>query len=105
MMKAALKARFDKMTRENKMKANWFLFGILAGVIMAAVVTYTLAIPATNDLWRVEIVKRGGGTWYFDKKGHLGWKWTVEPVVGGVRSRTIVVPRAQPVSDSSPREF
>jgi len=47
---------------------------------MAAAVTFTLAIPANNDHWRVEIVKRGGGTWYFDRNGHLGWMWTVQPI-------------------------
>jgi hypothetical protein len=25
-----------------------------------------VAIPANNDHWRVEITKRGGGTWYID---------------------------------------
>jgi hypothetical protein len=57
-----------------------FLIGMLCGVMMAAAVTFFVAIPANNDHWRMEIVKRGGGTWYFDKNGKLGWKWTVEPV-------------------------
>jgi hypothetical protein len=52
------------------------LVGILCGVIMAAAVTFVFAIPANNDHWRVEITKRGGGAWYFDKNGHFGWMWT-----------------------------
>ena len=59
-----------------------FLYGILCGVMMAAAVTFLVAIPANNDHWRVEIVKRGGGTWYVDKNGHLGWMWTAQPVPG-----------------------
>ena len=57
-----------------------FLIGILCGVMMAAAVTFTLTIPATNDHWRAEIVDRGGGTWYVDKEGNLGWMWTVQPI-------------------------
>jgi hypothetical protein len=70
-----------------------FLIGILCGVIMAAAVTFFVAIPANNDHWRVEVVKRGGGTWYFDKNGRLGWMWTAEPV-SNVRpvKKAIVVP-------------
>jgi hypothetical protein len=62
-----------------KMKCP-FLIGILCGVMMAAAVTFTLTIPATNDHWRVEITKRGGGDWYIDKEGNLGWMWTVQPI-------------------------
>ena len=50
-----------------------FLSGILCGVMLASAVTFALTIPATNDHWRTEIVKRGGATWYFDKNGHMGW--------------------------------
>jgi len=78
-----------------------FLSGILCGVIMAAAVTFTLAIPANNDHWRVEIVKRGGGSWYFDRNGHLGWMWTVQPIPEGGRPAAIIVPRSRPSSDSS----
>ena len=38
-----------------------FLIGILCGVIMAAVVTFAVTIPGIDELWRVEITKRGGG--------------------------------------------
>jgi len=46
----------------------------------------------------VEVVKRGGGTWYFDKNGHLGWMWTVEPV-SNIRpvKKAIVVPAPKKV--------
>lgn len=48
-----------------------FLIGILCGVIMAAAVTFVFTIPANSDYWRMEIWKRGGGAWCFDKNGHL----------------------------------
>jgi hypothetical protein len=85
----------------NKMR-RVFLSGILCGVIMAAAVTFTLAIPANNIHWRVEIVKRGGGTWYFDKNGHLGWRWIV-PLIsdGGRPASLIIVPRPRRNPDSS----
>jgi hypothetical protein len=74
-----------------------FLSGILCGVIMAAAVTFTLAIPANNDHWRVEITKRGGGAWYFDKNGHFGWMWTVEPTSDTRRAKRVVVPSPQAI--------
>jgi len=46
--------------RREKM-GRMFLYGTLCGVMMAAAVTFLVAIPANNDHWRVEIVKRGGG--------------------------------------------
>jgi hypothetical protein len=70
--------------------------------MMAAAVTFTLAIPANNTHWRVEIVKRGGATWYFEKNGKLGWMWTVEPISDRSQSRPIImVPASQQHSDSS----
>jgi hypothetical protein len=68
-----------RLERDMKMKCP-FLIGILCGVMMAAAVTFTLTIPATNDHWRVEITKRGGGDWYIDKEGNLGWIWIAQPV-------------------------
>ena len=47
---------------------------------MAAAVTLVFTIPANSDHWRMEIWKRGGGAWTFDKNGHLSWMWTVEPI-------------------------
>lgn len=69
-----------------------FLFGILCGVIAAAALTFAVAIPANNTHWQVEIVKRGGGAWFFDKNGHLGWMWTVEPVSETTQTKRIIVP-------------
>ena len=58
---------------------------------MAAVVTFAVAIPANNTHWQIEIVKRGGGAWYFDKNGHVGWMWTVEPTSTAPRIKRIIV--------------
>jgi hypothetical protein len=43
----------------------------------------------------MEIWKRGGGAWTFDKNGHLGWKWTVEPIPDTVPAKPVVVPSSQ----------
>jgi hypothetical protein len=98
-------ATFDdsiREMRENKMR-RMFLYGILCGVLMAAAVTFFVAIPANNDHCRVEIVKRGGGTWYFDKNGHLGWMWTAELLPEPARPAKFIVPASRPKPDS-PRE-
>jgi hypothetical protein len=97
-------ASFDyKLIAENNMKKmiRFFLFGTLFGVIMAAAVTFALAIPGNSDHWREEIVDRGGGAWYFDKHGHLGWMWTVPKVSAPAHRTTIIVPRSQPRPHSS----
>jgi hypothetical protein len=70
-------------------------------VIMAAAVTFVFAIPANNDHWRVEITKRGGGDWYFDKNGHWGWMWTAQLLPQRARPATIIVPRSRPTPGSS----
>jgi hypothetical protein len=82
-----------------------FLYGILCGVIMATAVTFSVAIPANNDHWRVEIVKRGGGTWYFDKSGKLEWRWTAQPVPAPARPARVVVPPSRPKPVTSPRRI
>ena len=69
-----------------------FLIGMLCGVIMAAAVTFVFAIPANSDHWRMEIWKRGGAAWTFDKNGHLGWMWTVERVPDAPRKKQVIVP-------------
>ena len=82
-----------------------FLIGILCGVMLAAGFTFALTIPATNNHWRVEITKRGGGDWYIDKEGNLGWMWMVQPIFDrGHSAPAIIVPRARPRSDSSSLE-
>jgi len=70
--------------------------------MLAAAVTFVLAIPANNTHWRVEIVKRGGETWYFDRNGRLGWMWTVEPISDIRRPQPVmVVPSSQQNPDVS----
>jgi len=59
---------------------------------MAACLTFVVAIPANNTRWQIEIVKRGGGAWFFDKNGHIGWMWTVEPTSGSPPRKQIIVP-------------
>jgi hypothetical protein len=78
-----------------------FLYGILCGVMMAVALTFTLAIPANNTHWKVEITKRGGGDWYFDKNGHWGWMWTAELLPQRAHSATVIVPKFRPKPDSS----
>jgi hypothetical protein len=69
-----------------------FLIGVLCGVIMAAAVTFVFAIPGNSDYWRMEIWKRGGGAWCFDKNGHLSWAWTVEPILENRPAKRIIGP-------------
>jgi hypothetical protein len=69
-----------------------FLIGNLCGVIMAATVAIVFTIPANSDYWRMEIWKRGGGAWTFDKKGRLSWIWTVEPIPDVPREKPAIVP-------------
>jgi hypothetical protein len=77
-----------------KMK-HTFLIGMLCGVMITAAVTYVFAIPANNYHWRMEIWKRGGAAWTFDKNGHFGWKWMVEPIPDKPRAKPVVVPSSQ----------
>jgi len=72
-----------------------FLIGNLCGVIMAAAVAFVFAIPANSDYWRMEIWKRGGGAWLFDKSGHLSWAWTVEPIPENSAKKRVIVPSSQ----------
>jgi hypothetical protein len=62
---------------------------------MAATVTFVFAIPANSDYWRMEIWKRGGGAWLFDKNGHLSWAWTVEPISDKPSKKRVTVPSSQ----------
>ena len=62
---------------------------------MAAAVTLAFTIPANSDYWRMEIWKRGGAAWTSDKNGHLGWKWTVEPIPDTYREKRVIVPSSQ----------
>ena len=69
-----------------------FLIGMLFGVIITAAVTYVFAIPANNYYWRMEIWKRGGAAWTFDKNGHFSWMWTVEPISHTPSKKRAIVP-------------
>jgi hypothetical protein len=72
-----------------------FLIGMLCGVMITAAVTFVFAIPANSDHWRMEIWKRGGAAWTFDKNGHLSWTWTVEPIPEMPRQKRVIVPSSQ----------
>jgi hypothetical protein len=68
---------------------------MLCGVMITAAVAFVFAIPANSDHWRMEIWKRGGAAWTFDKKGHLSWMWTVEPISDSPREKPHTVPSSQ----------
>jgi hypothetical protein len=72
-----------------------FLIGMLCGVMTAAAFTYAFAIPANSTYWRMEIWKRGGAAWTYDKNGHAGWKWMVEPIPDTPRAKPAIVPLSQ----------
>jgi hypothetical protein len=75
--------------RRNRM----FLIGMLCGVMITAAVTYVFALPANDYRWKMEIWKRGGAAWTFDKDGHYGWKWMVDPIPDTPRpAKRAVVP-------------
>jgi hypothetical protein len=69
-----------------------FLIGALCGVMITAAVTYAFAIPANSNYWRMEIWKRGGAAWTFDKNGHSGWKWLVEPIPDTPSQKRVIAP-------------
>jgi hypothetical protein len=60
--------------------------------MVTAAVTFALAIPANTFHWRMEIWKRGGGAWTFDKNGHFGWAWTVKPLPDAPKQKRVIVP-------------
>jgi hypothetical protein len=72
-----------------------FLIGMLLGVMIAAAFTYAFALPANSYYWKMEIWKRGGAAWTFDKNGHLSWTWTVEPIPDAPRKKPVVLPSSQ----------
>jgi len=72
-----------------------FLIGVLFGVMLTAAITFVFAIPANSDHWRMEIWKRGGAAWTFDKNGHLSWKWMVEPIPDTPQPKRVIVPSSQ----------
>jgi gas vesicle protein len=73
-----------------------FLIGVLCGVMIAAAAAYVFAIPANSDHWRMEIWKRGGAAWTFDKNGRLSWMWTVKQISGMRSKKRATIPPSQP---------
>jgi hypothetical protein len=71
-----------------------FLIGMLCGVMTAAVFTYAFAIPANNYYWRMEIWKRGGAAWTYDKNGHFGWQW-LEAIPATPRQKRVSAPSSE----------
>jgi hypothetical protein len=72
-----------------------FLIGMLGGVMITAAVTYVFALPANDYHWKTEIWKRGGAAWTFDKNGHYGWKWMLEPIPDTPRQKRVSVPASE----------
>jgi hypothetical protein len=79
----------------NRKMIRLFLIGMLFGVMVTAAVTYVFAIPANDTHWRMEIWKRGGAAWTFDKNGHISWKWMVEPIPDTPPQKRVIVPSSQ----------
>lgn len=76
-----------------KASINIFLFGMLSGVIVAAVFTYVFAIPANNYYWQTEIWRRGGAAWTFNmKSGRMDWKWMFEPMSDTPHQKRVTAP-------------
>lgn len=69
-----------------------FLIGMLCGVMVTAAITYVFAIPANSNYWRTEIWKRGGAAWTFDREGHIGWRWMVDPIPDTPRQKPATAP-------------
>jgi hypothetical protein len=76
----------------NRKMMRQFLIGMLFGVMITAAFTYVFAIPANSDHWRWEIWNRGGAVWTYDKNGHVGWKWMVEPISDTPREKRVIAP-------------
>ena len=72
-----------------------FLIGILCGVMMMGAVTFAFTIPANTFHWQMEIWKRGGAAWTFDKNGRLSWRWMVRPVSNIGTKKTIIAPSSK----------
>jgi len=84
--------RPDKGTVGKRKMIRLFLIGMLCGVMITAAFTYVFAIPANSTYWQTEIWKRGGAAWTFDKNGHVGWKWMVDPIPDSPVQKPVVAP-------------
>jgi hypothetical protein len=63
--------------------------------MITAAITFVFAIPANSDYWRMEIWKRGGAAWTFDKNGHLSWRWMVKPISDVHPKKPVIAPSSQ----------
>ena len=72
-----------------------FLIGVLCGVMITAATAFVFAIPANTFHWQMEIWKRGGAAWTFDKDGHFSWRWMVKPIPDAPQKKRIIVPPHQ----------
>ena len=72
-----------------------FLIGMLCGVMITAAATFVFAIPANTFHWQMEIWKRGGGAWTFDKNGRSTWMWTVKPIPDASGKNRIKIPSSR----------
>jgi hypothetical protein len=77
---------------KNRKTMRTYLIGMLCGVMLATAFTFVFAIPANSDYWRMEIWKRGGAAWTYDKNGHVGWKWMVEPIPDTPSKKPVIAP-------------
>jgi hypothetical protein len=68
---------------------------MLFGVMITAAVTYVFALPANNYHWQMEIWKRGGAAWTFDKDGHHGWKWMIEETPDTPIQKRVTMPPSE----------
>jgi hypothetical protein len=63
--------------------------------MITAATALIFTIPANTFHWQMEIWKRGGAAWAFDRNGHLSWRWTVKPVSGVHPKKGVIAPSAQ----------
>jgi hypothetical protein len=87
--------RWYKGDADRRKMIRLFLNGVLCGVMITAVFTFVFAIPGNNNYWRTEIWKRGGAAWTFDKEGHIGWKWRIDPILDTPPKKPAIVPSSQ----------
>ena len=63
--------------------------------MITAATALIFTIPANTFHWQMEIWKRGGAAWAFDRNGHLSWRWTVKPVSGVHPKKAVIAPSVQ----------
>jgi hypothetical protein len=63
--------------------------------MITAFAAFEFAIPGNTFHWQMEIWKRGGAAWTFDKNGHLSWRWMVKPVSDVHPKKAVIAPSSQ----------